>query len=68
MLLHMNIMVHSLEEDKKSSAMVDTLIQEVIIRTYAPCENSSSYALKNYTLLFLYVMFQPRVVNLKMPA
>lgn len=64
----MSIVVHSLGEDRRSGAVVDTLIQEVIIRTYAACENSPSYALKSYTLLFLYAMFQPRVVNFKMPA
>ena len=68
MLLHISIAVHSLEEDKRRGAVVDTLTQEVIIRIYVPCENSSSYALKKYTLLFLYVMFQSKVVTLKMPA
>lgn len=68
MLLHISIVVYSLDEDKRRGAMIDTLIQEVIIQIYVPCENSSSYALKNYTLLFLYAMFQSKVVTLKMPA
>lgn len=68
MLLHISIVVYSLEEDKRRGAMINTLIQEVIIQIYVPCENSFSYALKNYTLLFLYVMFQSKVVTLKMPA
>ena len=68
MLLHISIVVYSLKEDKRRGAMIDTLIQEVIIQMYVPCENSSSYALKNYTLLFLHAMFQSKVVTLKMPA
>ena len=61
MLLHIRIVVNSLEGDKREAAVVNILIQEVIIRMYVPCENSFSYTLKNCTLLLLYVMLQSKV-------